>query len=656
MSKNFIYSWFIKFINFLFLGGFSSFGRGCRGGGIYKSDKDKWRGINTRENNFRGRGDFIRGGGPSSGLPSHGLRGSSRGFYQNNKTRVSGKRSFFDNKPFSKRPRNDLPEMEVENEIDPRLMKPMPEAIRYIPLIRQQLEPGRIGTPIEVISNFYKLVTSDIEVYRYHLVVKKAKPNKPKPPGKRVEFSLSLEQHHERSLKVHQIMMEFIEENPAIFANVTYAFDAWKECLCTTSPLYLPSNEFMQKILVNGKKREFKLILRLIGPVNLSEASAYYRGQITEISKPVNIVLDTVLRHIMGKSYDSFGFRFFNFDSNEPSKLKHFKFHEFIRGFVSTVCRTEYGLALSLNIQTECIISKTYKEVVHFVSDIVKAKEKPLDEMVLNDWQLRQINNTLRGIKIYNCRKPEISLEIESIMNCTPSNRMIYHKEGEVPQRISMRELFRKTHGVQLKEYPLVKVKMGKELPMEWCRLVEKQFMRRMHDHIKEEFVEKKAVAANVTFNTAQEFVNKIMQSEPELMKQFGLQLVGKPTSLYGRVLPAPKQLSCNEDEPFYQAVSSLIKWAVICFDEHISMEQLACFFVEMRGSATKLGLHFGEPRKMAIEPMESLQEVMDILDKAMQEVAMQDVDLFFFALPRSKFFSLLFMFGLLNCFIFFQP
>lgn len=524
-------------------------------------------------------------------------------------------------------------------------------------LVKQGLTPGTFYPgvkPVKLLANFYPFITSDVIMYHYDVNITKSKKkvkgeNEPKPKLKKLqpEVGQSAEKTDRDPTELFikkfspVIFAQFKAGNPRIFSNIHSIYDEYKN-LYTTKELNLPeSGEFVQKADINGKPEFFKIMLRLVESVDLSEVSRYYKGEgVMEVSERTISVFEIIFRSLFVQAgYTWFQRKFFDAEKSErPMRDAQFKIHDFVRGCMNSVRMTECGLMMNVHLKTSCIISRSWNMLIEVVTAYTGFNREQLEKGQLQGRAMGDLNKMLRHLEIFTEHTgTKMSFKVNFILRQTPKENN-FEIDGK---RITLHQYFQQKYNITLKNLPLVQTTKSRIiLPLELCLMKDKQFLSnaRLNADIQAELLIASTHSPNIYFNHSNEIVKRIGGVADAQGKAFGIGTVSlKPIAISGRVLPAPAMKFAGMNDKFFKPLPPMV-WAFYCFDNQIKQEELDNFIAEMRKEANAFGLKLNEPRQVVIKKVDTLNHVRQACDAIVADPTLKNLDLLFCGFPKSEF------------------
>ncbi|KAH7638733.1 argonaute 5 [Dermatophagoides farinae] len=471
----------------------------------------------------------------------------------------------------------------------------IPDGEQYQLIRKSQMAKSETGVPIELLSNFYRMIVSDKIVYHYDIDIKE-KADEKKPAREQNEKFLK---KYARSL-----LPEWTKKNGQIFEKINYIYDGWKN-LYTVQELHL-NQGFIEELTyeIDARKRAFEIKIKLVDKISLRPLMDYYAKKTSKVEPKIFSVLDVLFNNISEISFTYYQRKFF--DTNSVRDCHNTNWCQFAPGFANSIRMTEFGPAMNIHLKTACLISKTLNRVDEMVCAF---KRKQPNE--LSDYELRDLSKFCRHMKIFTNHCGKRTFLIERFEKITPQQKKIDDNKGTIA------DYFRNTYGINVKSYPLIKTtgKIAKYLPMELCYLVDKQFLAnsKIDDRIQRELLEISTHRPDVYFTKATTYASKIKQDGTGFLKDFGLDLMMKPAKLIGRVLPEPKQFHSRRDDKYYVTPRKELKWVLFSLEPSIRKNDLQSLADQIIGTGEKVGLRF-MPKSNNIQATEEIRNHKDVI------------------------------------------
>lgn len=564
----------------------------------------------------------------------------------------------------------------------------MPESVENKQLLHQQMACGTEGTSVELISNFYQIMHSDIKVYHYDCeIVKVRVPREPRnsgepssPPdgikrspdsglgcggdskkeqpqeGQPQELSDDRKMAQERFIKkfADKILDDFACAHPNLFEDAAHVYDGWKNVYTTKLLNFGTGHQITEKVDVNidQKMATFKVTLKLVDRISMSEALEYYNGKAkSAISERIISVFEAILRYVMSKSYSSYQRKFF--DLRQVERSPKAALVDFVQGFINSVITlftvidfifnillfqvrmTEFGLALNVHLKTSAIISKTYDRVISLVCEIARVSEVAL-EHGLEKHKLFEVNKILRHLKMVTRHgKRPIVYSIDGIVAKTPKEAIFEHKG----KKTSIYEYFKNEYEIRLKPLPMVRAtSKNVHIPLELCFLQESQFLNKtkFDINVQRELLFKSTHQPNVYFHKLANIVKRINESDTtQTLSKFGVNLNTSAARISGRVLKAPLNLNSNNRDRFYRAGPAPPSWAIFTFDTRgMNDDDLSRFQAMLVDTARKFGLHLPPPTAKVNVDVKDLKDVTNVLGNIAKKT---NIEFLFIGIPSRR-------------------
>ena len=544
----------------------------------------------------------------------------------------------------------------------------MPTSCLQKALIKNPLKYGTEGQTIDLVSNFYKINTSDVVVFHYDIDIRKEKPksNKgdikeeekrqlesdkddpitttestsPTPSSGSNNSSDEVSNNLDRFIKKFspEIVGQFIHDQGKLFNNVHYVYDKQKN-LYTVKMLDFDKKKYFEDkvvIKVDNRYTEFIVKIKLVERNSLNDVLEFYSGIKNDLSERIVSIFEIIFRFVINKNYESFQRKFFDLQTIKVSR--NVNLVEFIDGFTTGVRMCEFGLALNMHIKTSCVVSSRLLKLVDLVQAIINLSPNIMPSL----FRLKEANKFIRHLKMYtnhsvkNGEKIKINYNIDCLVNKSPRELKFTNRNG---QTVSIADYFQEVYKINVLEYPLVKTtgKNCRYLPLELCFLIENQFLSnsKINSNIQVEMLEYATHKPNEYFNMLDSVVKKVAKSDIDLQKQFGITLNTEPVGLKGRILNLPRQLNANNNDKFYSVGNvQTLKWGLFCLDPNINEEQLKSFVNNMIDKAHTFGLNFARPNPCVKIQVKS---ATDLHNAIYNVVAKTQSKFLFIGIPSSK-------------------
>ena len=437
-----------------------------------------------------------------------------------------------------------------------------------------------------------------------------------------------------------------------------------------------PEQEFLQKVPlgIQGQEKTFKVKIKHVESIDLSQAAAYFRRQVSEIPERVFTVLEIIFRRVITDAgYTTYQRKYFDLNGGakgegKSSQNSQFRAFDFVRGFLCGVCQTEFGLALNVHLKATGIISKSYSRLDHLVASLIELPPgRSLEEaMPLGEALLRRVNENIKNLAISVCHT-HLSYKVARLSTETPESFKFDYKpeNGSPVQKISNFEYFRL-------KYPKVKIsprlpmvlltaKKGTHMPLDVCRLKDVHFLstKLLKDQeVQARLLSFSTLEPKIYFNSANQIVGRIggrrsdteddhhHRSKNEKVKHdFGLEAFSlAAVRLNAHQLGEPKVLGAKPSERFVQPKKEAINFVVLCFDPQVKRDQLDCFVFQLAAAGEAVGLKFSPALRRSTIIKEGevrcADDVRAVCEKKVKNTAGR-LDIAFVVFPTSKFLKM---------------
>ncbi|KAH9408210.1 argonaute 1 [Tyrophagus putrescentiae] len=467
-----------------------------------------------------------------------------------------------------------------------------------------------------VLANFYRIAVSDIVVQHYDVAISvvkrwqiKPQPQSTQPKQSKQKVSKSSEPAavmEKGAVKVEkavpaaaaaddddqkadlfvkkfssEVFAAFQKDHPGYFTNSSSSsssliYDGHKALYSVRLLPIPPEQEFLQKVPIAGQgEKTFKVKIKHVESIDLSQAAAYFRRQVSEIPERVFTVLEIIFRRVITDAgYTTY-------------QRNQFRAFDFVRGFLCGVCQTEFGLALNVHLKATGIISKSYSRLDHLGRSLEEA-------MPLGEALLRRVNENIKNLAISVCHT-HLSYKVARLSTETPETFQFDYKpkdDGSPVQKISNFEYFRL-------KYPKVKIsprlpmvlltaKKGTHMPLDVCRLKDVHFLSTKL--LKDQEVQ----ARLLSFSTLEPKIYFNSANQIKVKHDFGLEAFSlAAVRLNAHQLGEPKVFGAKPSERFVQPKKEAINFVVLCFDPQVKRDQLDCFVFQLAAAGEAVGLKF---------------------------------------------------------------
>nr|SZF06481.1 protein argonaute-2-like [Psoroptes ovis] len=503
----------------------------------------------------------------------------------------------------------------------------VPTGENYQIIRPSNMKKGDIGTEIELLSNFYKLEINDKTLYQYDIDIKE-----------KIDESKPVKDQNEKFLKKHSrnLLQNWIALNKDIFDTLPYAYDGWKilysiEEFNLNEPFVKDELEYE----IEGKKRKFSIKMKLVDKFSFQPLLDFYNKKTVHPNKLLKILsaMEILFGNVCEISHQFYQRKYFDTDD-----VHTFDYYQIAAGFAKAIRMTEFGLAVNLHLKSACIISRTLNRVDELV--VAYCNKQP-DQ--LEDYQLRHLNKLCRHLKIFTNHCGKRTYVIDSIVKYRPNSKTIDKEKGTIA------DYFLNTYNIRVKNYPLIKTtgKNSKELPMELCYLVDKQFLAnsKIDERVQQNLLSASTHKPQVYFSKTTKYIERIKKDGHQLIDQFGLNLMIKPAKLIGRVLPQPHQFRPGRSDKYHRTPDKTLKWVLFSMDPFFKSsnrgpnETLVKFADTIVREGSKVGLKFDPSTNGCIfsvnKDLITQQDVISIMKNINKDF--KDLDVAFIVIPSNN-------------------
>lgn len=207
------------------------------------------------------------------------------------------------------------------------------------------MTPGTIGRQVQLLANYYKITTADVVVVHYDVEItkaenerfaKKAPPagGKPKTEAEAAAAAEEAEEANKAFVRFlarcsNDIIKALVAANQAIFSkDLQYVWDGQRN-LYTTKLLKLSGGGGDEQVFNNlkvdipgGRPGFFKLKVKRVDRVDLSEVTSFYNKKTGDISERVLSIFEMVFRFMCTGPYESYQRKFFDMSTRRPLGFK----------------------------------------------------------------------------------------------------------------------------------------------------------------------------------------------------------------------------------------------------------------------------------------------------------------------------------------------
>lgn len=214
------------------------------------------------------------------------------------------------------------------------------------------------------------------------------------------------------------------------------------------------------------------------------------------------------------------------------------------KGYAAVARLTQSGLALNIaNTSSPFYEPLMLTELVqkrYFVKDFSQGLNKTVIESLKKELITKQIEAT--HINYGDKNNPHYrKYRVHEIAGSGQDKFMWVDKSNNEPKEITVGDYFAQEYKVRLKfpRLPCVVDTRGRKIPLELCRIVEKQKVtRKMDPNETAETIKVTAVRADVHFKQLKDHVDLVIAAKKPL-NDFGLDFESRPTLVDGRELPS---------------------------------------------------------------------------------------------------------------------
>lgn len=214
------------------------------------------------------------------------------------------------------------------------------------------------------------------------------------------------------------------------------------------------------------------------------------------------------------------------------------------KGYAAVARVTQNGLALNISNTSspfyESIMLTEFVQKRYFVKDFSKGLQPRVIDSLKKELITKQIE--AMHINYGDKNNPHYrKYRIHEIAGSSQDKFMLVDKATNEPREITIAEYFTKEYKVKLKfpQLPCVVDTRGRKIPLEMCRLVEKQKVNRKLDgNETSETLKVAAMRADVHFNQLKKHVDQLTDAKKPFI-DFGLDFEPRPMLVDGRELPS---------------------------------------------------------------------------------------------------------------------
>lgn len=440
-------------------------------------------------------------------------------------------------------------------------------------------EVGTGGRKVELISNHFKMQVKPMMVYHYDINFDfQNQEEKAKYPTNELvqkfftKFATTL-------------FEQFLDVNRDLFANTRIVYDNNKNVYCTEM---VDTRNVTKKISVKLGRKElsFNADFKMVQEIDLSKIQQFFDKKISYLPPTVIHFLELLLQNVYTVECVSYGRKYFRANRGIIQSMQNWI--SFVRGFSHGVRITQVGLTLNLHNKTACIISPSCDTLLELVCKVSKNPEPGK----LRPEVIREVNTIIKGLKIFTDHTGTKNVYTIRGLTRIPKSCTFTTKDGEEP--ITVHDYFFKRYNINLKDYPAVEVsgKRGHIIPLELCKLVEKQFLnnQKVNREVTSELLHKSTLVPIVYLNTLSSIASEVPALDKPLLDKFGTSISVKPLRLSGRVLESPKLIGDHRNDKFYRPLPKP-KWVFFSFDPHFNQQAVQNLVQDIQRTAGKYNL-----------------------------------------------------------------
>ncbi len=553
----------------------------------------------------------------------------------------------------------------------------MPSSVVHKALLpSKHVQPEHLKT-FPVLANFYRIAVSDIVVQHYDVTIssssssshhqsqgeKKKQPARAQAPSTSADVSGAeeamaalaiVDEKAELFIKKFspEIFAAFQKDHPGYFTNSSTIYDGYKALYSVRLLPILPEQEFLQKALIQGRERTFKVKIKHVERIDLSAANDFFEQKVSEIPERVFSVLEIIFKRLITDAgYTAFQRKYFDV-GGERENFRNI--YDLVRGFLCGVRQTQFGLALNVHLKATAIISKSFKRLDHLVASLLGLKDaRELEQrMPLKFYQLAKVNETIKSLVIYVCHGQKMNFKVAKLTNETPLTHKIDYKpnDGTAPRMITNLEYFRlKYPNVKINpRLPMVMLTKKKTyMPLDLCLIKDVHFLSTRllaeDTDVQSKLLTFSTLSPTVYFNSTHKIVNQIAaggegNKAAEVKRDFGLEQFSlEAVRLNAHQLNEPMVHNTRPFDRFYEPQKEEVKFAVVCLDPDVQLNRLKGFVEEMVREATSKGLKMKNIRGLMTVGWEEIGCAQDVEQKCGQIDRSGGLNYVFFVFPSGK-------------------
>nr|SZF06499.1 argonaute-2-like protein [Psoroptes ovis] len=509
-----------------------------------------------------------------------------------------------------------------------------------LPIIRSnEIEPGEIGRRIELIANYMKVNCESKIIHKYDLDFKFKKFIDNVGDKIAPEDNEAMQKFFARILpKLAQI---FIDLNSNTFDRLAdkYIYDnGYNIYSLQEIDTNTMNKEF--ELQVNNRQKMITVDISKVQTIDLAEISMYYSGRLPKISAVTLQFFEILIQNICLKQFELYRRNLYD-ASNELSMIKSSqKWLKFVRGFTTSIARTQFGPSLNLHLKTTCMISNdidTLLQLVLYISNV-----SDIRSLSANDFP--KVNKIIKGLQVFTqYRGSKIIHKIKCLTPRKPNEIEFTIKDKNGEKIMSVAEYFDERYNIRLKDYPTVQLIGPANLyvPLELLMMVDRQFLSqsKIDPAIQNDLLFASTNKPLAYFNYVTKFTNDLADINPVKMGNFGMDIVPKPVNFFGRLLVAPECVgNRNQNDRFVSPIS--FEWIFISFDDRFTMYDMENFAQKLKSIGSRFGLRFERCLKKLVVQIDQrrLAEVPRIFSNLIDEFYDDNNLLILIALPQTKY------------------
>ncbi|XP_023240515.1 protein argonaute-2-like [Centruroides sculpturatus] len=480
-------------------------------------------------------------------------------------------------------------------------------------------EPGKEGTPIELLSNYYPIKFPRGKIFHYEVEIKMENTNQS-----------NKKKYKCQNTKIKRKIMDTLFTAEATFSGFKPAFDGMKN-IYTRKRLPIDSEETYSVTVNDEEGRQLECEIK-IKPVNkkddygignsisLEPLHQLLEGNYRDITPEIIIAMismETILRHCPALRLVPVGRSFFQKSERQDLSLDGSR--EIWFGHYQSLKLTKSGAMM--NVDRSATVFFKGGPVIEFMLDVLfrdKRREEALRNIrFLTKKQIMDLKAELKGVIIKVTHLPYPRKYKISDITEESASETYFNKEtnGEEVQ-ISVSDYFREQYpGLRLKydnlpclvsERPPLRKGMPKKkvyLPFEVCEIIQQHYNKKLSDEHKRVMIKETTQPPKERFEEIKNLLKRVKTDSSELCKEFGIDISLNELKLVGRILNTPELTYKNniitpkngswnlENKKFYEG-SQIDKWSVINFSAKCSMGVLNNFARCLLNEGSKLDVN----------------------------------------------------------------